>query len=165
MGIGTPKNNIALRCCFFIQAAGLVYHPPSGGISSKTAKPFLYLITPKVCISFPAAWWYAKLRFDDIQFLSELMIYKQHLWSSAPPHTSRNHRVRKGKFHTRCWPFPALWTAQRSHQLWRRSSERQRSEAHRRKSFRRDKIKSAFALFSSQNPKKIIAVNLYKAQK
>ena len=44
---------------FFIQAAGLAYHPPSGGISSTTAMPWLYIITA------PAV--YNPLLLDDIQ--------------------------------------------------------------------------------------------------
>ncbi len=37
------SESVAFR--FFIQAAGLAYHPPQGGISSRAAMPPLYIIT------------------------------------------------------------------------------------------------------------------------
>ena len=59
---GQQRTHFCLSkvCPLFIQAAGLVYHPPLGGISSKTVKPFF--------VSHHAIGVYKIfLRIDDIQ--------------------------------------------------------------------------------------------------
>ena len=64
----TKKRTKQQLRSFFIQVAGLVYHPTQVGISS----PQVYIITPRRVllrlddIQFLWNWWYAKLRFDDI---------------------------------------------------------------------------------------------------
>ena len=76
--LSAKKNHSRTRLWFFfIQAAGLVYHPTQVGISSR-ARCALVSHHALACI-FPAAWWYTTLRVGDIQCFA-LMISTPSAW-------------------------------------------------------------------------------------
>ena len=80
---GGPKNPSLRTWIFLSIAKAMVYHQPSGCISSRSVRPTLYIITPLGVYQkffrnddiLAKSEIYFRFWTDDMQFLTELIIY------------------------------------------------------------------------------------------